>query len=150
MTKRAETKILPYKAEDMYRLVCDVERYPEFVPWCAAVRVESREKTATGEIIIADLVASFKVFREQFRSKVTCDETALTVNVDYLKGPFKTLINAWKFEPVPEGVKIDFYVEFEFKSKIIEKVVGLVFDEAMRTVMGAFETRAYELFHDKE
>jgi coenzyme Q-binding protein COQ10 len=149
MPTHAEKRIVPYSAEQMYDLIADVARYPEFLPWCAAARIRSREplEDGTGEVIEADLVISFKVFRERFGSRVTLRPAERVIDVEYLDGPFRYLRNRWRFDP--RGAKhceIDFYVDFEFKSAILQKVIGLVFHEAMTVIVRAFERRAEALY----
>ena len=141
MATHAERRALPFSPEQMYNLVADVERYPEFLPWCRAARVTSRE----GNIIHADLVIGFKMFRERFTSKVTltpCDE----IHVEYIKGPMRHLNNHWRFEPHEKGCIIDFYIDFEFRSRLMQKAIGLLFNEAVRRMVSSFETRAHALY----
>ena len=150
MTTHSETRILPYSAAEMYALIADVERYPEFLPWCAGCRIRSRRplpEVPGGEVMEADLVISFKLFRERFGSRVTLNPEAQTIDVEYLDGPFRYLINNWRFVPVAEtACEVRFFVDFEFKSMILQKVIGLVFNEAMHRVVRAFETRAAALY----
>lgn len=149
MTTHAETRILPYSAEEMYALIADVEGYPEFLPWCVGCRIRGRRPLpdTAGEVMEADLVISFKLFRERFGSRVTLKPEASTIDVEYLDGPFRYLINNWRFVPVAEtACEVHFFVDFEFKSAILQKVIGLVFNEAMHRVVRAFETRAAVLY----
>lgn len=148
MPTHAEKRIVPYGADEMFALIADVSSYPEFLPWIAAARMRSRKPLAdgTGEVLEADLVISFKVFREQFGSRVTLRPAARVIEVEYLDGPFKYLRNHWRFEPRGEGCEIDFFVDFEFRSLILQKVIGLVFHEAMQRVVRAFERRAEALY----
>lgn len=149
MTTHSETRILPYSAEEMYALIADVERYPEFLPWCAGCRIRGRRPLpeGAGEAMEADLVISFKLFRERFGSRVTLKPEARTIDVEYIDGPFRYLINNWRFVPVAEtACEVRFFVDFEFKSTILQKVIGLVFNEAMHRVVRAFETRAAALY----
>lgn len=138
---------MPYSADEMYALVADVEKYCEFLPWCAASRIRSRTPTDTGEVIEADLVISFKVFRESFVSRVTLKPDQRRIDVEYLKGPFKYLNNHWQFEPVGgKACDVDFFVDFEFRSRTLQAVIGVVFNEAMRRIVRAFEQRAEALY----
>ncbi len=146
MTRHEESKYLPYRPEDMYALVSDIESYPQFLPWCSAARIRSRKETENGAVLDADLVVSFAAFREKFGSRVTLDEVNRRINVDYLDGPFKVLKNYWEFEPEGEGTRVHFFVEFEFKSRILQMAIGQVFDMAMRRIVGAFEARAEVLY----
>jgi len=149
MPTHAEIRHLPHKAEQMYALVADVARYPEFLPWCAGARIRGfhRAPDGTHEIMDADLVISFKVFRERFRSEVTLRPEETRIDVRYLDGPFKYLNNHWKFIPSEEGgCDVDFFVDFEFRSKTLQKLIGVVFNEAMLRIVRAFEERAEELY----
>lgn len=138
---------MPYSADQMYALVADVESYSEFLPWCAASRIRSRQQTGDGEVIDADLVISFKVFRESFVSRVTLKPEQMRIDVEYLQGPFKYLNNHWHFIPVSESeCEVDFFVDFEFKSRTLQAVIGVVFNEAMRRIVRAFEQRAQQLY----
>ncbi len=140
---------MPYSAEEMYALIADVARYPEFLPWCSAARIRGTRglPDGTGTVMDADLVISFKVYREKFGSRVTLRPQARTIDVEYLDGPFKYLKNHWKFVPVAErACEVDFFVDFEFRSAILQKLIGLVFHEAMQRVVRAFEKRAEALY----
>ncbi len=149
MTTHAETRLLPYSAEQIYALVADVGSYPEFLPWCAAARVISTTPLpdGEGEVMEADLVISFKVYRERFGSRVTLRPAERRIDVEYLRGPFKYLKNHWRFEPQgPESCEVDFFVDFEFRSALLQKLIGLVFHEAMLRIVRAFEKRAEALY----
>jgi coenzyme Q-binding protein COQ10 len=142
MPTHAERRVVPYTPEQMFDLVAAVERYPEFLPWCVAARINRRE----GNVLWADLVIGFKLFRERFSSRVTLDRAARHIDVAYEKGPLKHLNNHWLFEPHPQGCLIDFYVDFEFHSKVLQKAIGLLFNEAVQRMVGAFEKRATALY----
>lgn len=148
MPTHAEKRPLPWTADEMYALVADVGRYPEFLPWTAAARIRSRTPQPDGsEAMEADLVISFKVFRERFGSRVTLWPGERRIVTEYLDGPFKHMRSTWKFIPDEGGGSIvDFFVDFEFRNVILQKVIGVVFDEAMRRVVRAFETRAEALY----
>ena len=147
MPTHAEKRRMPYSADQMYALVADVESYSEFLPWCAASRDPSRRQTAEGEILESDLVISFKVFRESFGSRVTLKPAERRIDVEYLDGPFKYLNNHWTFEPISESeCEVDFFVDFEFRSRTLQAIIGVVFNEAMRRIVRAFEQRAAELY----
>ena len=137
-----ETRILPYTPEQVFELVADVERYPEFLPWCLACRIRKRDSENS---FTADLVVGFKMVREQFTSKVTLDRPRAIV-VEYLQGPFEYLRNDWKFSPCPEGTKVEFFLSFEFRSRLLQAVIGALFEEAVRRMVGAFEARAGQLY----
>ncbi len=147
MPRHSETKLLPYRAEQMFDLVADVASYPEFLPWTAAARVRSTRPVEGGQEMLADLVISFKVFRERFGSRVTLLPAQNRILTEYIDGPFKHLKSVWSFADRPEGgCEVDFEVDFEFKNAILAGIIGLVFNEAMTRVVRAFETRADKLY----
>ncbi len=147
MPTHAEKRVMPYSAEEMYALIADVPAYPEFLPWCAAARIRGRRQTEEGEVVDADLVISFKLFRERFGSRVVLRPEKREIDVSYLDGPFRYLDNHWRFTPVSEtSCEVDFFVDFEFKSRTLQALIGLVFDEAMRRIVRAFEGRAAALY----
>jgi coenzyme Q-binding protein COQ10 len=147
MPTHAEKRRVPYSAEQMFDLIADVRRYPEFLPWVAACRVRERRPIEGGELLDADLVVSFKVFRERFGSRVTLKPGERCIDVEYLEGPFRYLNNHWKFEPLgPDSCEIDFFVDFEFRSAILQRIIGVVFNEAMQRIVRAFEARAEALY----
>lgn len=141
MPKHSETRRLPYTSEQMFDLVADVRRYPEFLPWVTAMRVR---KDTPGETL-ADMIVGFKGLRETFTSRVT-KERAETIHVDYLEGPLKYLRNDWRFRPAPSGCEVDFAVDFQFKNRVFEMLAGQVFAMALRRMIGAFEDRAKTLY----
>lgn len=146
MPSHSETRRLPYTARQMYDLVADVDRYPQFLPWTSAARIRSRVPVTGGEVLEADLVISFKVFRERFGSRVTLWSGALKIDTEYLDGPFRHLKSAWAFRDVPGGCEVDFHVDFEFRNLILRRIIGVVFTEAMHRIVRAFETRAAQLY----
>ena len=134
---------MPYRPEQMFDLVADIERYPEFLPWCVAARIRERRD----DIVLADLVIGFKMIRERFTSRVKLDRPALRIDVTYTDGPFRRLNNHWIIEPrAGGGCVIDFYVDFEFRSAVLQKLIGALFNEAVRRMVQAFETRARKLY----
>jgi coenzyme Q-binding protein COQ10 len=141
MPTHAEERVLPYTPEQLFALVADVERYPEFLPWCVAARIRERRP----ELIVADLVIGFRMFRERFTSRVALDPPR-RIDVAYTEGPFRYLNNHWIFEPVPGGSRIDFFVDFEFKSRLLQRVIEVLFGEAVRRMVAAFEHRAEQLY----
>ena len=141
MPTHAEKKILRYTPEQLFDMVADVRRYPEFLPWCVGARV----LTQTEGELTADLTIGFRMFRETFRSQVTL-ERPHHVHVRYLTGPFRYLNNHWRFRPVPGGTEVDFFVDFEFRSALLQAVIGVVFNEAVRLMVRAFERRARVLY----
>lgn len=147
MPTHHETRIMPYAPEQMYALVADVARYPEFLPWTSAARIRSVTPQADGtRVMLADLVISFKVFRERFTSRVVLDEAHLRIETEYLDGPFRHMRSHWAFRPHPEGCEVEFFVDFAFRNPILQKLIGVVFEEAMTRVVKAFEDRARALY----
>ena len=148
MPTHAEKRILPYSRDQMFELVADIERYPDFLPWCTGARIRRR----TCDVIEADLMIGFKMVRERFTSRITLDRPG-RIDVTYTEGPFRYLNNHWIFTPIPmpegeggEGCEIDFFVDFEFRSALLQRVIGLLFNEAVRRMVAAFETRARALY----
>jgi coenzyme Q-binding protein COQ10 len=147
MPRIEESRRLPYSAEQMYDLVADVRRYPEFLPWTAAARIRSDCEVGDHREMLADLVVSFKVFRESFGSRVRLFEDDRRIETEYIDGPFRHLQSEWTFRDVSTGgCEVRFWVDFEFRNPILRRVLGVVFDEAMRRVVAAFEKRARELY----
>lgn len=146
MPTHSETRTLPYTAQQMYDLVADVARYPEFLPWTAAARIRSDVDQGDHRVMDADLVISFKVFRERFTSRVLLWPETHRIDTSYLDGPFKKMDSCWQFRDVDGGCEVTFDTDFEFKSKILQGVIGVVFNEAMQRIVRAFESRAKELY----
>ena len=142
MPTHAERRVLPYSPKQLYDLVAGVDLYPEFLPWCKAARIRERKPN----LLVADLVIGFKVFRERFTSRVTLDPEGGRIDVTYAEGPFKFLKNHWVFLDHPEGCEIDFYVDFEFRSKILQAAMEALFHQAVKRMVGAFEQRAQALY----
>lgn len=142
MPKHAEKKHLPYGPDQMFDLVADVGRYPEFLPWCRGARVRTREEN----LVVADLIIGFKGITERFTSRVTLDRARGVIDVAYQEGPFKYLENHWEFIEQEDGCLIDFYVDFEFRSRFLQTMIGAVFTEAVRRMVNAFEARARDLY----
>ena len=146
MPRHTETRNLPYTPDQMFDLVADVRRYQEFLPWVAATRVRSDSET----LMIADLVVGFKALKETFTSRVEKHRPS-RIKVGYIEGPLKYLYNSWTFRPDGKGgTDIDFCVDFAFKSRIFEALAGQMFDRALRRMIGAFESRAHELYGAEE
>ncbi len=148
MPTHAEKRRMPYSADEMYALIADIGSYPEFLPWCSAARIRKRTEREDGSLQIdADLVISFKVFRERFGSRVILQPERRVIDVKYLEGPFKYLDNHWEFHPVgPKECEVDFFVDFEFRSYVLQKIIGAVFNQAMQRIVRAFESRAESLY----
>jgi len=144
MPRHSETRRLPYTPEQLFDLVADVARYPEFLPWVAAVRVRSDSDTE----MVADLVVGFKAIHEKFTSRVTKHRPD-SISVEYIEGPLKYLKNDWRFRPDGQGgVYVDFTVDFAFRSMLFEALAGQMFDRALCKMIGAFEERAAALYGD--
>jgi coenzyme Q-binding protein COQ10 len=142
MPTHAEKRVVPHKPQEMFDLVADVGRYPEFLPWCVGSRIRSRE----GTLLIADLIIGYKMIRERFTSRVELLNDDMRINVSYADGPFRYLNNHWVFLPHEDGCLVDFYVDFEFKNRMLQKIMGLFFNEAVRRMVAAFEERADKLY----
>ena len=143
MPTHAEKRIVPYSPDQMYALVADVETYPEFLPWCVGARIKKRE----GNVFFADLMIGYKLIRERFTSRVELHHDERRISVNYTDGPFRYLNNHWVFvEQDDGGCLIDFYVDFEFKNVVLQRVMGLFFNEAVRRMVQAFEDRAKVLY----
>ncbi len=144
MPTHAEQRYVPYRPDQMFDLVAEVDKYPEFLPWCRAARIVHRE----GNLFYADLVVAFRMFRERFRSKVLL-LPKYGIDVEYIDGPFKYLNNHWRFKQATDGgCIIDFYVDFEFRSRLLQTLMELLFNEAVQRMVRAFEARARSLYGD--
>ena len=146
MPTHSETRTLPYTAQQMYDLVADVESYPEFLPWCSAARIRERGSAGDHEVMEADLVISFKVFRERFGSRVTLWPEHGKIDTEYIEGPFRYMESTWKFADIDGGCEVQFDVDFEFRNRVLQGVIGVVFNDAMQRIVRAFERRAAELY----
>ena len=145
MPHHSEKRFVPYTAEQMFALVVDVERYPDFLPWCAATRITSRE----GDTFEADLLAAFGAFRERFTSRVVMDRAAKTITIEYLDGPFQHLTNRWHFVDEEGGCIVDFDIDFAFKSKTLEALIAGIFTRAIEKMTASFDERAHKLYANK-
>jgi coenzyme Q-binding protein COQ10 len=141
MPTHAEHKLVPYTPEQMFDLVADVGRYHDFLPWCAASKVRSHTETE----LVADLTIGFGPFRESFTSRVALDRPRM-VKVQYENGPFRYLNNTWSFTPAPTGCRVDFFVDFEFKSRLLQSAIGAVFNQAVQAMVSAFLRRARTVY----
>ena len=142
MQTHAEKKHLPHTQEQMFKLVSDIDKYPEFLPWCISTRIRCRE----GNELLAEMVIGYKVFREGFTSRVILTEPE-RIDVTFSRGPFKFLNNRWIFSPETDGTcTVDFFVEFELRSNLMQKLIGLVFNEAVKKMVHSFEERAYFVY----
>ncbi len=137
-----EIRQRPYSCEQMFDLVADVARYPEFLPWIPATRVKSDSETE----MVADMLVAFKALREKFTSRVE-KRRPEEIKVHYVDGPLQDLDNVWRFKPLgPDACEVDFSVDFRFRNALFEKLAGQFFDRAFRKMVAAFETRAAELY----
>jgi coenzyme Q-binding protein COQ10 len=148
MLTHIEQKALPYSATQMFDLVADVARYPEFAPWCIASRITRRESL---QVFYADLIVGYKMFREKFSSKVVLNRPengeAGQIDIEYMHGPLKHLKNHWRFIDCADGSCIvDFSVEFEFRNRALQSLSHMFFQEVVRRMVGAFEARAMEIY----
>lgn len=143
MPTHAEQRVVPYTPEQIFDLVADVERYPQFLPWCIACRIR---RHLGPDQFVADLMIGFKVFREKFASEVTLNRPD-RIDVVYRDGPFRYLNNHWNFRADEHGrCIIDFYIDFEFRSKTLQALIGKLFNEAVQRMVNAFEKRAGQLY----
>ncbi len=136
-----------HSADNMFNLVADVERYPEFVPLCQAMRVRSRTQENGCEVITATMTVAYKLLHESFTSRVTLDRANNDIRVSYIDGPFKHMENVWSFRPAGEGAsEVGFRISYEFRSRLLQSLMGTVFDKAFRKFADAFETRADQVY----
>ncbi len=142
MPRHHEKRPVPYSCEQMFALVADVERYPEFLPWCVATRIRSREANS----FTADVIAAFATLREKYTSRVILDPAAKTIVIDYLDGPFEHLTNRWHFIARETGCEVDFDIDFRFRSKTLETLISGVFTRAVKKMTASFEERAHALY----
>ena len=140
-TTHRERRVVPYTQAQMFDLVSDVERYPEFLPWCVASRIRKPDE----HVFFADVMIGFKMVRETFTSRVELTRPG-RIDVTYSEGPFKYLRNHWIFTPDPHGCVIDFDIAFEFKNRVFQALIGIVFNEAVRRMVASFEARAAALY----
>lgn len=141
-----EVRIVPYPAELMYRVVSDVEKYPQFLPWVLGLRVKSR----SDDTVLAEMMVGYKGFREKYTSRVVLDPAQMTVDVTQAEGPFRKLENHWRFVSVPrdggsEACEVHFAIDFEFRNRLLGAVAGAAFEKALLRMTEAFEARAAAL-----
>ena len=138
---------VPFSREQIFDLVADVEKYPDFLPFCSALTIRRRTEDGEGRpVIIADMTVGYKTINERFTSRVTLDRAAMKILVEYIDGPFRFLENRWNFVEDAKGSAIDFYIAYEFKSRILSVVAGAVFDRIFRMFTQAFEDRARQVY----
>jgi coenzyme Q-binding protein COQ10 len=148
MPQFSTTRTVRHAAADMFNLVADVERYPEFVPLCRSLKVRKRMSQADGvEVLIADMSVAYKLVQESFASRVTLDRPNLQILVEYIEGPFSRLENRWSFRPTgARTCQVDFFISYEFRNRTLGLLLGAMFDLAFRRFAAAFEKRADEVY----
>ena len=151
MPKFSSKRRVRHSASQMFDLVADVERYPEFVPLCKSLKIRQRTPKPDGtEIVVADMTVSFKLVRETFRSRVTLDRPKLQILVEYLQGPFSHMQNRWTFRPGgDQACEVEFFIDYEFRSRTLGMLMGGMFDLAFRRFAAAFEARADQVYGRK-
>ena len=136
-----------HSASEMFDLVANVERYPQFVPLCRSLLVRKRSTERGKEIVIADMTVAYKLIYETFTSRVTLDRSDLEILVEYLEGPFRKINNRWRFHPAEEGAcDVEFFISYEFRSRTLGLLMGAMFDAAFRRFSAAFERRADQIY----
>ena len=146
MPAHSDQRVLPFSATQMFDLVADVASYPKFLPWTAAARVRSVTDRGETEVMLADLVVSFKVFRESFGSEVTLWKDKSRIDTRYIDGPFRHLQSIWRFRDVEGGCEVSVAVACEFRNRLLQGAAGMFFHEAMTRIIAAFEARATALY----
>lgn len=146
MPKFETHRPVKHSPEQMYALVADIEKYPQFLPLCEALNIRSRTERDGKTLLIADMTVGYKAIRETFTTQVLLNPAELAIDVKYIEGPFKYLDNRWRFQPAPDGCVVDFFIDYEFKSRILGALMGSMFDRAFRTFAEAFEKRADKIY----
>lgn len=146
MTSRRTQTIVPYSAEEMFDLVADIEAYPDFLPHCIGLRVTSRRMAEGSGELEADMIVAYGAFRERFRTRVDLDRPARRIDVDYVEGPFRRLATHWRFHDLPEGSEVDFVIDFEFRSLILQAAAASVFERLFARMSDAFVKRAHKVY----
>ncbi len=140
--KHIERRILKHESQNLFNLVSDVKKYPEFLPWCLGARVKNFSKNKLN----ADLIIGFKVYKEVYSSEIILDYTNYKIIVNYKDGPFEHLSNYWIFKDNPKGCEVEFMVDFKFKSNFLQTIMETLFTEAVLRMVKAFENRADQLY----
>ncbi|WP_019995217.1 type II toxin-antitoxin system RatA family toxin [Aureimonas ureilytica] len=146
MPKFESSRIVKHTPREMFDLVADVERYPEFLPLCQRLVVRSRKERDDKTLLIADMTVAYKLIRETFTSQVLLKPSDLEIDVKYIDGPFRYLENRWLFKPHPDGCEVVFFIDYEFKSRTLGLLMGSMFDFAFRRFSTAFEERADRIY----
>jgi len=145
------THVLPYEPRQLFELVGDVERYPEFVPWVTRLRSWNRRPDAEGATLLdAEAQVGFSVIHERFTTRVRLDEAALAIDVELISGPFRRLANRWRFKAHPTGTELTFEIDFEFKSRLLHGLLAANFHRAVNRLVACFEDRARALYGAKK
>jgi coenzyme Q-binding protein COQ10 len=144
--RHSETRELKFSCDQMYAVVADVERYPEFLPWCTGLTVKSRDREGSAEVLIAEMTVVYHGMRERYTSRVRLDPVAYTITAQHVEGPFHHLDNLWRFEPWQRGCRIHFTIDFAFKNWMLSALSGIAFDAAAYRMTNAFVRRAKDLY----
>lgn len=146
MTGRRATSVVPFSPDAMFDLVADVRRYPEFVPHCRALRVIAEDAPEGVGTLDAEMIVAYRAFRERFKCRVTLDRPQGAIDVAYIEGPFRKLATQWRFLPHAEGSVVDFFVDFEFRSLLLQATAAAVFERAFVKMSDAFVERAHAIY----
>jgi coenzyme Q-binding protein COQ10 len=146
VTTHSETRVVPYPASLMFDVVADVEKYPQFLPWCVGLRVLKREHVKAREVLLAEMVVGYMSIREKYTSRVILDRSGLTIDVAQTDGPFRVLENHWRFTVEGEGCRIELALAYEFRSRMLNAVANAAFGRVYTKMADAFEARARTLF----
>ena len=140
-------RVVRHSPQQMFDLVADCDKYPEFLPFCVSMKARPRGTDANGsEIVLAEMEVGYKAIHERFVTRNTFDRDALKITVEYVEGPFSRLRNIWNFSPEGAGCKVEFYIDYEFKSRLLAILMGSMFDAVFRTFASAFEARADKIY----
>lgn len=149
MPKFEATRRVAHTPEEMFALVADIKTYPQFLPLCESLTVRSRKERDGRTILVADMGIGYKAIRETFTTQVLLNPAEHAIDVKYIDGPFKYLSNIWRFDPAEKGCEVHFFIDYEFKSRILGAVMGTMFDRAFRMFSEAFEKRADVIYGAK-
>jgi len=140
-------RVVRHTPEQMFDLVADCDSYPEFLPFCIGMKTRPRGQDANGnDILLAEMTVGYKAIRESFSTRNTLDRKAVKITVEYVDGPFSRLRNIWSFAEDPAGCRVEFYIDYEFRSRLLGVLMGSMFDAVFRTFVGAFEARADKIY----
>ena len=140
-------RVVRHSPAQMFDLVADCDKYPEFLPFCVGMKTRPRGPDADGHpVVVAEMEVGYKAIRERFVTRNTLNREALKIDVEYVEGPFSRLRNVWNFLPEGEGCKVEFYIDYEFRSRLLAALMGSMFDAVFRTFASAFEARADKIY----